>query len=107
MNYADANMTLVLMIASQIAQMPFDSLRYNCWDYATDPKLELAKYNYTSRIAHGLIERRYSHAWLEINGEWVEATTGEIIEDRTPYHLGYYGAMKWNPYKKNWKMNNS
>jgi hypothetical protein len=107
------NLTLILLIANQIAQTPYDLLRYNCWDYATDLKIELAKYNYSSRIAHGIVNCSSelfdydickssggSHSWLEINSTWIEATTGQLITDRTPYHLGYLvNNVKWNPYK--------
>jgi hypothetical protein len=44
-------------IALLVAQTtPYDVWKYNCWDYATDLKLELAKNGYDSRIIFGIVD---------------------------------------------------
>jgi len=114
----------VLDIALLVAQTtPYDVWKYNCWDYATDLKLELAKNGYDSRIIFGIVNcssglfdeqqcKQYGgvHAWVSVgtspyesNNVWIEATTGNIITDRAPYKMGYYGVIKFNPFKKAWK----
>ena len=110
------NLLLILSIASLIAKTPYDSLKYNCWDYATDLRLALAKQNITSRIITGIVDCNSglfnfnickafggAHDWLDVNGVWIEATSGELITDRSGYRAGYYSFNKFNPYKQKWK----
>jgi hypothetical protein len=97
----DTNMTLVLMLASAIAKTPYDSLRYNCWDYSTDLYFALAKQNITSQIVIGMAFNEV-HTWVSIDGTWIESSVGYEITDRSPYRMSYISFPKFNPYKEEW-----
>ena len=88
-------------ISEEIAKTPFDELRYNCWDYSTDLRAALKAENITSKIIIGVLNNRL-HAWIEVDGAWIEPTLGQYIADRTAYRFGYYGALKYNPWKLAW-----
>jgi len=92
---------LVMAVAAMIAQTPYDAMRYNCWDYATDMAKALREDNITARIVTGTLDGS-AHAWISVDGTWIEATNGEQIYDRTGYRFGYYSPPKSNPYKTGW-----
>lgn len=94
------HIVLYLEIAENIAlAREYDLNKYNCWDYATDLKRALIKVGYNNtKIAMGMFDD-YPHAWVEVNGIWIEATIGEIIlKNNSNYKFGYYGTEKYNPY---------
>ena len=101
------NMTLVLLIAELVAQTPYDTLKYNCWDYATDLQAQLREQNISSRIMTGVYGSTSAHTWLKVGSEWIEATSGQLIEDRSEYDFGYYSPPKGNPRKARWKADNA
>ena len=81
----------------------YDINKYNCWDYSTDLKRALINAGYNdTKIVIGLYDD-YPHAWVEVNGIWIESTNGEVIKDKTIYKFGYYGTNKYNPYNLNTK----
>jgi hypothetical protein len=79
---------------------PYHILYYNCWDYSTDLYYALRKEGYAPKIITGMREG-IAHAWVELNGEWIEPQVGQIIANRTGYIFpGYYSYPKYNPWKK-------
>jgi hypothetical protein len=90
------------MLASQVAQTPYNLVRYNCWDYATDLRVALASHNISSEIIAGTYNL-YAHDWLDVDGTWIETTSGLIITDRSAYRAGYLSFNKFNPLAKRWK----
>jgi hypothetical protein len=92
----------VQQIADNIAKTPYDIKWYNCWDYATDLYVSLRYANYTPRIVIGMYTYNTAHSWISLNGEWIEATTGKVIADRSLFRFGYWGIMKFNPFKTAW-----
>jgi hypothetical protein len=97
-----ANLSLILMLASQVASIPYNPIAYNCWDYATDLRIALAEKNISSEIITGIFNHQ-AHDWLDVQGVWIEATDGQLITNRSEYHAGYYSFNKFNPLKQQWK----
>ena len=109
------DMVLVLAVATMVSRMPYDSLRYNCWDYSTDLVAGLRADNITARIITGDVnctsglfdaasceEFGGLHSWVSVGNAWIEATTGNVIADRSAYKMVRYSPPKYNPYKKGW-----
>jgi hypothetical protein len=95
------DMLLIMAVMANVSQTPYDALRYNCWDYATDMRAQLRDLNITSRIMMGTLDGK-PHAWLSAGGYWFDATFDTYVADASSYKFLYYGTGKFNPFKARW-----
>jgi len=93
-------------IAYNISLTPYDVLKYNCWDFSTDLYTALKKEGFKPRIIIGT-RGTGTHAWVELNGEWIDGESGQVIYDRSGYIFpGFYALPKYNPFKAKYLRDN-
>jgi hypothetical protein len=81
------------MIAYNISTTPYHIVYYNCWDFSTDLYNALKERGYNPKIMMGMTDSYKAHAWIELDNEWIESITGQIIYDRSNYKFYYYGRL--------------
>lgn len=102
------NLTMILMIATRVAGIPYDAVNFNCWDESTLLHERLAEYGIPSRLVTG-VAFGGAHTWLSVgdsqreqNNTWIETVKGTVITNRSLYRMGYYSPPKNNPFVKKW-----
>jgi len=73
----------ILTITSEVAEQDY-SEAYNCRNFTISLTKKLMEAGYKPTTLTGYIRGR-CHAWVEVEGIWIETTQGLIIQDHTQY----------------------